>query len=60
MKKYVEVIIETPYDEFTDYVELPPDADEEVAADMAATSFHNRCNYGYSIVNEDQVPEDER
>lgn len=60
MKKYVEVIIETPYDEFTDYYELPPDADEETAADMAATGFHNRCNYGYSIVDETQVPEGER
>lgn len=62
MKRYIRVITETPYDEITEYQELTPvdlELGEKHLEEIAADMFHNNCNYGYSVVDENEVPEDE-
>ena len=60
MKKYLKVITETPHDTITSYAELSGEETESQIADSAEDLFHNVCNYGYSVVDESEVPEDER
>lgn len=60
MTKYVKVNISTPYDEFTDYVEVGDEISEKEVEETAADTFYNRCNYGFKLVDESEVPEDER
>jgi hypothetical protein len=60
VKKYLRVITETPYQEITSYQELTGEESETELADYADGMFHNECNYGYSVVDESEVPEDER
>lgn len=60
MKRYIKVVTETPYDEITEYQELGLDETEASIEQIAADIFHNSCNYGYSVVDESDVPEGER
>jgi hypothetical protein len=62
VKKYLRVITETPYDSFTDYEELSPgqEGDDVLLASTAADMFHNRCNYGFTVVDESEVPKGDR
>lgn len=62
MTKYVRVVTSTPYDEITDYAELSPEeADDDKSVERAAADlFYNNCNYGYSVVDESEVPEEHR
>jgi hypothetical protein len=60
VKRYIRVVTSTPYDEITEYQELDPEdiaAGEEHLEQIAADMFHNNCNYGYSVVDESEVPE---
>lgn len=60
--RYLRVDIEIPYDSTAVFTPLDPlteytDKDlEQLAEDL----FHNECNYGYSVVDESDVPEGER
>lgn len=62
MVRYLRVDIETRYDSTSVFTALDPlteytDKDlERVAEDL----FYNECNYGYSVVDESDVPEGER
>ncbi len=60
MSKYVRIVTSTPYDELVDYVKVGDDISEEGVSETAADAFFNRCNYGYKLVDESEVPEDER
>lgn len=63
MSKYLKVVTSTRHDEYTEYEELTDrdleDGEEsDHLASLAADTFFNNCNYGYSVVDESEVPED--
>lgn len=61
-KRYVRVVTSTPYDEITEYQELDVGGvdDEKSVESIARDMFHNNCNYGHSVVDESEVPKEER
>jgi len=63
VKKYIRVVTTTPYDEITEYQELDPsdlEKGERHLEGIATDLFHNNCNYGFSVVDEADVPEGDR
>lgn len=63
MKKYIRVVTTTPYDDIVEYQELDPsdlEAGEEHLKRIAADLFYNNCSYGFSVVDEAAVPEEEK
>jgi len=65
VKKYLKVVTSTRHDEYTEYEELSDEdlkdgEESDHLASLASDLFYNNCNYGYSVVDEDEVPEDQR
>lgn len=59
-KRYLKVITETPYDTIYSYSELDGTEKDKQLANIAQDLFHNECSYGYEVVDEADVPEDDR
>ena len=63
MTKYLEIISEFPCSntgQQTDYVRLDDNEDAESQLDIAEDAFHDVCSFGFEVVDESDVPEDER
>lgn len=59
-KKYLRVDTETPYDTITEYQEITGEETQAVLDGYAEDMFNNNCNYGSQVVDEADVPEEDR
>lgn len=61
-KKYLRIDIEHGLagQDITTFIALDGDEDDDDHNQMASDTFFNECNYGYSVVDESDVPEDQR
>lgn len=62
MSRYLRIDIEGPYvgTDRTSYVELTGDETEAVLDEIAYDAYLEYASYGYSVVDEGDVPEGER
>jgi len=62
MSKYLRVDIDRGIagQDATEYREIDGDETDDELNDTAAEMFANHCSYGYSVVDESDVPEDEQ
>ena len=61
MKKYLKIVIEAgPPEAVTEFEPLRGDESVEAMEQQAADVFSNYCSYGFVVVDESEVPEDER
>jgi len=59
--KYLRISIEQgPSEGVIVYEPLDGNETEEELEQQAADYFHNYCSYGFSVVDESEVPKDER
>lgn len=58
--KYLRVDVEMPHDSQSVFEELGGDETDEQLDSIAADCLATLVTYGYSVVDESEVPEDER
>lgn len=58
--KYLRVDVEMPHDSQSVFEELAGDETDEQLDRIAADCLATLVTYGYSVVDESEVPEDER
>lgn len=59
MSKILRVSCESDFGSQTTYFRVADDETEARLEDIASVEFYNFANYGYSIVDESEVPSDE-
>lgn len=60
--KYLRVDIDRGIagQDVTEFIPLDGNESEKDFEELAADAFHNECNYGFSVVDTSEVPEDQR